>query len=179
MKGDTKYNLINGHSFFFSHTKIVSCFSPSITFFYQELIFTFSFIPRFQKLLSKTFIMMLLKQISVCKIVTWQPFLHKGHTPFKSVDVGSHKCSGSCIFSSWAVVAGGGTVTFVAQQEISGLTRCTESAAAKMTFSKTARLLVPFLLLHPFPWLHATNMSSLVLSLRLILACRTRPLFLP
>lgn len=156
------------------------CFPPGIILFYQGLIFTFTFKLMFQKPLSKTFIMMLLKQILVCKIVTWQPFLHKGHTQFKSMDVGSHEGSGSRIFSSWAVVAGGGgTVTFVAQQEISGLTRCTESTAAKMTFSKTARLLVPFLLLHPIPWLHATNMSPLVLSLRLILACRTRPLFLP
>lgn len=47
-------------------------------------------------------------------------------------------------------MAGGGTVTFVAQQEISGLTRCTESTAAKRTFSKAARPPVPFLLLHPF-----------------------------
>lgn len=59
------------------------------------------------------------------------------------------------------------------------LTRCTESATAKMTFSKPARLLVPFVLLHPFPWLHAADMSSLVFSLKIFLACKTRTLFLP
>lgn len=99
---------------------LLFAFLPSINYFYWKIIFALSFKLQFQKRLSKTFIMMLLKQILICKIVTWQPFLNKGHTQFKSMDVGSHECSGSRIFSSWAVVAGGGTVTFVAQQEISG-----------------------------------------------------------
>lgn len=143
----------------------------------QHHLFTFSCSLGFQKLLSKTFIMMLLKQILTGEVVTWQPFLDKGHTQFKSRDAGSQGRGGSRIFSSWAAVAGGGTVTFVAQQEISGSTRCTESAEDDSF--QNWRLLVPCLLSHPFPWLHAANSSSLVLSLRFVLACRTRPLFLP
>lgn len=147
--------------------------------FSQTFVFALNFKLRFQKLLGKAFMMKLLKQILVCKVVTWQPFVPKGRTWFRSGDAGTQQCSGSWIFSSWVVVAGGGTVTFVAQQGTSGFTRCSESAAVTRTFSKPARLLVPFLLLCPFPWLHAANMSSLVLSLRLLLARRTRPQCLP
>lgn len=119
--------LINGCFYIFSfYTQNVCFFLVSRVLSFIELILTFSFKLSFQKLLSKTFIMMLLKQILVRTIVTWQPILHKGRTRFKSMDVGREKCSESRIFSSWAVVAGGGMVTFVAQQEISGLTRCTE-----------------------------------------------------
>lgn len=154
-----------------------SCFFSII--FSQTFIFAFNFKLRFQKLLGKTFMMKLLKQILVRKVVTWQPFVPKGRTQFRSGDAGTHQCSGSWIFSSWVVVAGGGPVTFVAQQGTSGFTRCSESAAATRTFSKPVRLFVPFLLFRPFPWLHTANMSSLVLSLRLLLARRTRPQCLP
>jgi len=69
MKGDLKCCLINGHFRFSSHTKNLCFFAffPGITFFYQELIFACSFKLQFQKLLSKTFIMMLLKQMLVRK----------------------------------------------------------------------------------------------------------------
>lgn len=73
--------------FFFTHKVCPFCLSSlvlsSLKSSYLPLVLNFSF----KNCWAKPFVMMLLKQISVRKFVTWQPFLHRGRTQFKSMDV--------------------------------------------------------------------------------------------